>query len=244
MSTLHDKLVAIQSELKAPKSQTNTFGKYKYRSCEDILEAVKPLLATHRLVLSLSDEIVCMACSSAPQAFTVTEWSDKAKQTMDSTRIVGGDRFYVKATATVSDGENSVSTVAFAREEEEKKGMDGSQITGAASSYARKYALNGLFCIDDTKDADATNDHKEREPRKPVANAAPASVAAAAKRPATPEQLEQINTLCTEMDRDPQRAKEHFAGRMDWTFATADLCIRTLTDAKKSLSKQLDSQAA
>ena len=120
----------IQSELKAPKNQVNTFGKYKYRSCEDILEAVKPLLASHGATLTLSD----------------------------SMKEIGG-RVYVEATATLSDGKDTLDVTAYAREPESKKGMDESQITGAASSYARKYALNGLFCIDDTKDADDTNDH-------------------------------------------------------------------------------------
>jgi hypothetical protein len=128
MSDLTSKLASIQQTLKAPKGQVNTFGKYKYRSCEDILEAVKPLLGD--LVLTISDDIV----------------------------EVGG-RVYVKATASLSSGSGNVSTTAFARESETKKGMDESQITGAASSYARKYALNGLFCIDDTKDSDATNQH-------------------------------------------------------------------------------------
>jgi hypothetical protein len=128
MSDLTNKLAMIQQKLKAPKSQVNTFATYKYRSCEDILEAVKPLL--NDLVLTISDDIV----------------------------EVGG-RVYVKATASLSSGSGSVSTTAFARESETKKGMDDSQITGSASSYARKYALNGLFCIDDTKDADATNQH-------------------------------------------------------------------------------------
>lgn len=132
--TLHEKLIAIQSELKAPKSQTNAFGKYKYRSCEDILEAVKPLLNEHGLTLTLSDEIVNI-----------------------------GTRYYVRAYAELSSGEQKNCVMALAREEEEKRGMDGSQITGAASSYARKYALNGLFLIDDTKDSDATNDHGKGE---------------------------------------------------------------------------------
>jgi hypothetical protein len=130
MSDLTNKLATIQQKLKAPKGQVNTFGKYKYRSCEDILEAVKPLLGD--LVLTISDDIV----------------------------EVGG-RVYVKATVSINSGSGSVSTTAFARESETKKGMDESQITGAASSYARKYALNGLFCIDDTKDADATNQHNQ-----------------------------------------------------------------------------------
>lgn len=123
------KLAEIQRTLKAPKNQRNNFGKYDYRSAEDILEAVKPLLGDATLVIG--DEIV----------------------------EVGG-RIYVKATATLHDGEQSQFATGYAREAATKKGMDESQITGAASSYARKYALNGLFCIDDTKDADASNDHK------------------------------------------------------------------------------------
>lgn len=123
--TLQQKLIEIQSELKAPKSQFNKFGGYNYRNCEDILEAVKPLCAKHEIVPLLSDEIVMI-----------------------------GDRFYIKATAKVTDGKDEIATTAFARESKDKKGMDESQITGSASSYARKYALNGLFCIDDTKDAD------------------------------------------------------------------------------------------
>lgn len=127
-------LLKIQSELKAPKDQINKFGNYNYRSCEDILEAVKPLLLKHKCCLSLTDDIVFI-----------------------------GNRYYVKVTAIISDGSgNQVSVNSFARESEEKKGMDASQITGAASSYARKYALNGLFLIDDNKDIDSTQ--KEPEP--------------------------------------------------------------------------------
>lgn len=122
-------LSKIQKELKAPKGQMNTFGKYKYRSCEDILEAVKPLLG--EAVLTISDEIILI-----------------------------GERHYVKATATLTQDTASISVSAFAREALVKKGMDESQITGAASSYARKYALNGLFCIDDTKDADTQDNRK------------------------------------------------------------------------------------
>lgn len=119
------KLISIQKELKVPKSQRNTFGNYNYRNCEDILEAVKPLLAKHECVLTLSDSIEAV-----------------------------GSRYYVKATARVTDGKDSIEVTAYAREAETKKGMDDSQITGSTSSYARKYALNGLFAIDDTKDAD------------------------------------------------------------------------------------------
>ena len=126
-------IVKIQAELKAPKGQVNKFGNYRYRSAEDIIEAVKPILAKEKTCLIISDEIVQV-----------------------------GDRIYVKATATLlTDEDNSISAHGWAREEEVKKGMDAAQITGSASSYARKYALNGLFAIDDTKDADATNEHKD-----------------------------------------------------------------------------------
>lgn len=120
------KLMNIQNELKAPKNQFNKFGDYKYRNCEDILEAVKPLLFKNGLILNISDEIVAI-----------------------------GDRFYVQAIAKVIDEENNfIESKAYAREPSEKPKMDNSQVTGSASSYARKYALNGLFCIDDSKDAD------------------------------------------------------------------------------------------
>jgi hypothetical protein len=136
------KLMGIQANLKAPKGQTNKFGGYKYRSAEDIVEAVKPLLEKFGATLMLSDEVVEV-----------------------------GSRVYVKATAKLGDTETEdfIETTAFAREAEVKKGMDDAQITGSASSYARKYALNGLLCIDDTKDPDATNDHGKSKPvaRKP-----------------------------------------------------------------------------
>ena len=127
-----EKIVAIQSELKAPKGQYNSFGKYNYRSCEDILEGVKPLLTKHGLILTIQDSIDLI-----------------------------GDRFYVKATATITDGKEQLSTSAYARESLDKKGMDASQVTGATSSYARKYALNGLLAIDDTKDADTMDNNKK-----------------------------------------------------------------------------------
>lgn len=117
------KLAEIQKKLNAPKGQTNTFGGYKYRSCEDILMAVKPLLG--EMAITINDEMMLV-----------------------------GDRVYVKATATITDGETSISTSAFAREAVSKKGMDDAQVTGSTSSYARKYALNGLLLIDDSKDAD------------------------------------------------------------------------------------------
>lgn len=129
-------LVEIQNKLNAPKGQYNNFGKYKYRSCEDILAAVKPLLHEYGCTLVISDDVVMV-----------------------------GNRIYIKATASLTNGSNeTVTTTAFAREEEQKKGMDGSQVTGAASSYARKYALNGLFAIDDTKDADGL-DNRPQSPQ-------------------------------------------------------------------------------
>lgn len=127
----YEKVQKIQEELKAPKNQFNKFGNYAYRSCEDIYNAVKPLLAKYGLVLTVTDELVMI-----------------------------GDRYYIRATAILQ--ENAIlyiKNVAYAREEEIKKGMDGSQITGASSSYARKYALNGLFLIDDVRDSDVTNTH-------------------------------------------------------------------------------------
>jgi len=130
------KLAQIQKELKAPKDKMNTFGNYRYRSAESILEAVKPILNGEATIL-LSDELVMI-----------------------------GNRYYIKATATFTSKEESVAVTAYAREEEIKKGMDAAQITGAVSSYARKYALNGLLLIDDTKDADATNEHKDDLPEK------------------------------------------------------------------------------
>lgn len=131
--TIIEKLGFIQSNLIVPKSQFNSFGKYNYRSCEDILEALKPLLKQMEVTLTINDEVVLI-----------------------------GDRFYVKATAILSDTQSTIQTSGYARESADKKGMDDSQITGATSSYARKYALNGLFCIDDTKDSDSTNNHDKQ----------------------------------------------------------------------------------
>lgn len=136
--SIYAKLSVIQLNLIAPKNQYNNFGKYNYRSCEDILEGLKPCLQETKTAVTVNDEIVQI-----------------------------GDRYYIKATATLFDCETgeSVSNTAYAREEESKKGMDASQVTGATSSYARKYALNGLFCIDDVKDAD-TRDNRQEEAKK------------------------------------------------------------------------------
>ena len=120
-----EKLIEVQTELKAPKNKFNSFGNFSYRSCEDILESVKPLLKARGLMMTITDEVVNV-----------------------------GSKNYIRATVTIGDGDQTASVSAFAREAEAKKGMDDSQITGTASSYARKYALNGMFLIDDTKDAD------------------------------------------------------------------------------------------
>lgn len=153
-------LIAIQSELKAPKSQFNKFGGYKYRKAEDILEAVKPLLAKQKCTLTITDDVVLI-----------------------------GNRIYVKATATIKNEKGECeTTTGWAREEETKKGMDGSQITGASSSYARKYALNGLFAIDDNADSDATNDGRHQAAQQQDQTQHPtAQVAQAAQQPATPQ---------------------------------------------------------
>lgn len=148
------RLIEIQQGLKAPKNQKNNFGGYNYRSCEDILEAVKPLLKKQGLALIIEDEVIAI-----DGGYTITE-KDK--------KIETSNRVYIKATATLYDDEGKIiaKSSAIAREEETKRGMDSSQITGSTSSYARKYALNGLFAIDDTKDSDATNTHYEISKKK------------------------------------------------------------------------------
>lgn len=133
---VHERVMRIQQDLKAPRGQFNLFGKYKYRSCEDILEAVKPLLLREECFLTLCDDLLLI-----------------------------GNRYYVRATARLNYGGQEISVSAYAREEDTRKGMDESQITGAASSYARKYALNGMLLIDDTKDAD-TQDNTEKDKKK------------------------------------------------------------------------------
>ena len=161
--TIYEKLLEIQHELKARKSQYNSFGKYNYRSSEDILEAVKPLCYNNKVVLTLSDDVVLV-----------------------------NERYYVKACAVLTDAEKPESTIivnAYAREEEKKTGMDSSQVTGAASSYARKYALNGLFDIDDTKDSDftSTGSKKDSESKK-------------SKAPASEEVTQKIAEIKAEID--------------------------------------------
>lgn len=171
---LKNKLIQIQSELKAPKGQFNSFGKYNYRSCEDILEAVKPLLAKYKVVMTITDEVVAVS-----------------------------DRVYVRACATLSDaeGDESVSNVAWAREDADKKGMDGSQLTGTASSYARKYCLNGLFLIDDTKDAD-TKDADTDEHRAEMQSKGAQSENKKAEKGITQAQMEMLMKIASERGQE------------------------------------------
>ena len=165
MENLKNKVAAIQKELKAPKNQTNNFGKYKYRSCEDILEAVKPLLSREGLVMTISDQI-----------------------------LEAGNLVYVEATVKITDGEDVVSTTSAAGIDPTKKGMDIAQSFGASSSYARKYALNGMFLIDDTKDADATNTHgktaKNKKKMTPTIKTAMKKAISTGQRSAVVEKLE------------------------------------------------------
>lgn len=200
---LHEKLKTIQSELKAPKGQTNNFGGYKYRSCEDILEAVKPLAHEQGCIVTLSDTIV----------------------------EVGG-RIYVKATATITDGEGAVSTDSYAREAEDKKGMDTAQITGSASSYARKYALNGLFCIDDTKD----DDTRENTDTKRILVKTREET-----NKASSGDIVRIANLCKETGTDLNKIYDHFKVIASVpTKAQSATIIKTLEDR---LNKQLNDAA-
>lgn len=193
----------IQKTLKAPKGQFNSFGKYNYRSCEDIVEAVKPVLSQYGFHLNMSDEVVS-----------------------------AGDRVYIKATCRVMSGDVLVSeSTALAREAENKKGMDDSQITGTASSYARKYALNGLFAIDDTKDAD-TNEHKSQvdNTTKPKAINA--------------DQAAELSDLITQSGSDAERFLQHFSGKEGFTInSVEELPERAYKAAKTMLNKKLQEAA-
>ena len=135
--SLQEKIIKIQNELKAPKSRFNAFGKYAYRSAEDILEAVKPLLLKYNVLQIINDNIVLI-----------------------------GDRYYIESTIKLLSGKEEITTKAYAREENERKGMNADQLTGASSSYARKYALNAMYAIDDNKDSDDNNDHKDKKESK------------------------------------------------------------------------------
>ena len=193
MNSIFLKLSRIQNKLKAPKSQRNGFGKYDYRSCEDILEAVKPLLLEEELCQVISDEIICLNAEferSSETSEETKELKSTSKKTISSERSSG--RFYIKSTVTIfnSAGETIHST-GFAREEEKKKGMDSMQLTGATSSYARKYALNALYSIDDTKDSDATNDGGTVENRLKTINS-----------------IEQLNKYKVELESNGQWSQE------------------------------------
>lgn len=163
---VYDKLLSIQTELKAPKNQYNAFGKYNYRNCEDIQEAVKPLLLKANAVLVVGDELVQV-----------------------------GERYYIKAVAQFIDCETGtiIENTAYAREEQDKKGMDASQVTGSTSSYARKYALNGLFCIDDMKDADNYNNAAKTSKSKP--SAPPKTTGGQAEDKVTESMIRSIESL-------------------------------------------------
>jgi len=175
----------IQNKLKAPKGQYNSFGQYKYRSCEDILEGVKPLLKEYNLLLIINDEIVQI-----------------------------GERYYVKSTAKITDGRESVSATAYAREPLEKKGADASQITGASSSYARKYALNGLLCIDDTKDADAI-DNSQNQTQNTAYNWQTLK-ARATQGGVTEESLKSYLKNELELNSTEEMTHEHYRQAFDW----------------------------
>lgn len=194
---IFEKLVKIQNELKAPKNQYNKFGNYSYRNCEDILESLKPLLEREKLTLLLGDELVMI-----------------------------GERYYVRATATLTDGEDTITNVSYAREEETKKGMDGSQITGASSSYARKYALNGLFLIDDMKDSDAINTGQKQETKKEEGSSRIVLI-------------NRINELELELNVPHEKTLEIYkvSSNSQMTESQLQDCINKLEDAKKKIGK-------
>lgn len=189
--TFQQKVVAVQSELKAPKGQYNSFGKYNYRSCEDILEGVKPLLNKYGLYLTIDDAVQLI-----------------------------GDRYYIKATATLSDGDNCISTSAYARESLDKKGMDSSQVTGATSSYARKYALNGLLCIDDTKDADTMDNSKKpvQQTQETVYNWQTLK-ARATQGGISEEELVHYVTETLKVKKPSELTQEHYQQAFNWVNA-------------------------
>ena len=192
------KLQAIQSELEVPKNQYNAFGEYHYRSGEDIFAAVKPLCIKHECLLTVTDEIVML-----------------------------GDRYYVKATARLAHNGEKVETTAYAREQLEKKKMDAAQITGSASSYARKYALNGLFCLDDVKDADHGQPDGNGKAEK--------------NKPATSKDAEEVfNTEVTPDDEkyiNSQEPPEDTGGKVDAVRSECEVCSKQMTRSQVELSK-------
>lgn len=209
-----EELIKIQSELKAPKNQLNKFGNYYYRSCEDILEAVKPLLDKQSCILTLSDEI-----------------------------FNTGNRYYIKATATITNLQGKyVSTTAFAREDDAKKGFDGAQLSGSTSSYARKYALNGLFCIDDEKDSDSNEQllqsgSANKQPSKPVQPAHPVSDPIATAQPMQSQPKHRIT-----MDMLEDQVKCDCLMRWIYDFWTATSYAPSF-DARSRLLKSYDADS-
>lgn len=198
--TIYQKLANVQSKLKCQKSQYNSFGKYHYRSCEDILEGAKPLCIENGLVLTLTDK-----------------------------PLMVGTRIYIEATATVTDiadPAQTIVTTAYAREDENKKGMDDSQVTGSASSYARKYALNGLFCIDDNKDADTWNNAPQS--RSNARNDNPKG-----NYTKTGRQAEKNASSSSQMQKNPASVDDYYQLVIDWARANeAVMFIGPLLKAK------------
>lgn len=189
--SLVQKVVLVQDELKAPKGQFNKFGGYKYRSCEDIVESVKPILKKYGIMLNISDELVII-----------------------------GDRYYIKAVAGLTDGTDVIQAVAYAREPQELKGMSESQITGTASSYARKYALNGLLAIDDTKDPDTDEFAKTtgQEPKE--------------EQKATPNQIEILSKVYKDKYLDTLLKTNNISKLEDLSLAKASELISKLQKKK------------
>lgn len=195
-----EKLAIIQQELIAPKNQYNSFGKYNYRSCEDILEGLKPCLKKVEAAVTVSDEIVQI-----------------------------GERYYIKATATLRDSEGAISNTAYAREEENKKGMDASQVTGATSSYARKYALNGLFCIDDVKDADARENRQEEAK---IQKKAEEELA----QKASPAKIKTIKQLCDKYNVNAEKLLSNY--KTTWESMTEEIAAKILLKFKEQENKK------
>lgn len=207
MKSVLKKLFSIQQELKVPKNQRNSFGNYNFRNCEDIMEASKPVCAKHDCLLTCSDEIIVVGDHN-PYLYEETYYDKELKKENKKTSSTGYQRFYVQATATLYDIESgeSISTTACAREEETKKGMDASQITGASSSYARKYALNGLLQLDDNKDAD-TNEFSRQQKAQTNSSSKVQSQKNGAKT-ISEAQIKLINTLLSQKE-DKVAAKQN-----------------------------------
>lgn len=213
MKNVLTKLLKIQQELKVPKNQKNSFGGYYFRNCEDIMEASKPICAKYDCLLICSDEIIAIG-NHQPVMYEENYYDKELKKENAKHGIGGAQRYYVKATVTLYDIESgeSISTTASAREEETKKGMDASQITGASSSYARKYALNGLLQLDDNKDAD-TNEFKKQQSGKEVAKKETTKKVVKnedGKEMVTAEQVKRIHTYLTKIEKAKVQVFKNF----------------------------------